>query len=91
MKDRDMTNVKVIFKKSDLIQGKVYYYFKDITQPSNKITMSYIASLGNTTPSREYVYKGCGGWNYFLTLNEEQFNKMQNEVTRLGGKVEILK
>ncbi len=87
MKDRDMNNVEVVFKKSDLIQGKTYYYFKDIIQPSDKITMSYIANLGNTRPSREYVYKGCGGWNYFLTLDQEQFNTMKTNVERLGGKV----
>ena len=92
MKDRDMTNVKVLFKKSDLIQKNYYYYFKDIEQPSDKITLNYIANLaGRRGVTKEWTYHGYGGYVPYLTLNEKEFNNMRSEVERLGGKIELIK
>ena len=43
MKDRDMHNVKVYFE----IHGALdpHYYLRDIVQPNNKITETYIANF----------------------------------------------
>lgn len=86
MKDRDMRNVEVVFKKSPLLQGKYYYYFEEIHQSGEKITMTYIANLGGMKGCSKYwTWHGYGGWIPFITFDEIQFNKMKTEVKRLGG------
>lgn len=89
MKDRNMNGVIVYFT-TNTIQEKQYYYFKNIDQPNNTITLQYIANLGMAHIRKEYSYKGYGGWISYLTMNTEQFNRMKCEVERLGGKVEVI-
>ena len=87
MKDRDMTGVEVIFTKSP----RNDYYYKDIIQPSDKITMTYIANLGGRKGCNKYwTNHGYGGWIQYITFNQSEFDRMKAEVERLGGKV-ILK
>lgn len=91
MKDRNMNDVKVVFKKSPLIQNKYRsYYFVGIEQPSNKITMTYIANLGMSHIGKRWTHHGGGGYVEFLTLEESQFTRMKIEVERLGGTVELI-
>lgn len=89
MKDRNMKDVEVVFT-SAVIQNKRYYYFKEIRQPSNKITMTYIANLGGRKGVNKYwTWHGYGGWISYVTFDEEEFNRMKVEVIRLGGSVKI--
>ena len=84
MKDRDMHNVKVYFE----IHGAIapHYYLRDIVQPSNKITETYIANLAGTTAKREWCDKSMGCWNYYVPpLNKQQYFAMCKEIERLGG------
>lgn len=87
MKDRDMKDVKVIFT-SAVIQNTHYYYFKEIEQPSDKITMTYIANLGGRKGVNKYwTWHGYGGWIPYITFDEKEFSRMKTEVERLGGKL----
>ena len=91
MKDRDMTNVIVQFKRGPEVQGKHYYYFENIEQPSDKITLNYIANLaGRRGVTKAWTNKGFGGYVPYLTLDVEEFNIMSNEVVRLGGTVRLV-
>lgn len=90
MKDRDLTGLTVIFKKSPLIQGKYYFYFKEITPQRKGATMTYLANLAKSHIQREWVNKGYGGYNTFLTLNEKEYERMKSEVERLGGVVTLI-
>ena len=90
MKDRDMTGINVVFSQSKPIQGKVDYYFDHIEPSGTKITINYIANLaGKRGISKRWTFHGGGGYVPYLTLNEEEFIKMQDEVKRLGGQVLI--
>ena len=86
MKDRDMTDVEVIFDANPY-----GYYFNAIKKPllhKVNITMNYIANLaGKRGISKYYSYHGYGGWVSYLSLNESEFQIMKSEVERLGGKV----
>lgn len=86
MKDRDMHDVKVYFE----IYGAVNpcYRLKDIVQPDDKITTTYIANLAGTTATREWCDKSMGGWIYYVPfLNKQQYFTMCQEINRLGGTV----
>ena len=86
MKDRDMNGVEIIFTKSP----RNDYYYKDIIQPSNKITMTYIANLGGRKGVTKYwTNHGYGGWIPYITFNQKEFDRMKTEVERLGGRVTI--
>ena len=86
MKDRDMHNVEVLFKKG----SQDSYYFKEINQLSNKVSMTYIANLsGRKGLSRYWTHHGGGGYVSYLTLKETEFEKMKTEVERLGGRVTL--
>ena len=88
--DRDLTGITVIFKKSPLIQGKYYFYFKEITPQRKGATMTYMANLAKSHIQREWINKGHGGCNTFLTLNEKEYERMKSEVERLGGVVTLI-
>ena len=91
MKDRDMKDVVVVFKRSSLIQNEYSYYYKEIKQPSDKITLNYIANLaGRRGVTKEWTYHGYGGYVPYLTLDEKEFNNMKSEVERLGGTVTLI-
>ena len=89
MKDKDMTGVEVVFKKSNLPNHE-YYYFEEIHQPGKKITMTYIANLGGRKGvNRYWTWHGYGGWIPYITFDAKEFTRMKNEVERLGGSVII--
>ena len=95
MKDRDMTGVTVVFRHYPNVDDCVDYYFEEIKQPSNKITLNYIANLaGRRGVNKRWTYHGGGGWIPFLTLykdkHKDEFKMMKDEVERLGGKVELI-
>lgn len=91
MKDRDMKGVVVVFRRSWLIQNSYSYYYEKIQQPSNTITLNYIANLaGRKGVTKYWTNHGIGGYIPYLTLGEEEYNRMKKEVERLGGKVELI-
>lgn len=89
MKDRDMKDVEVIFRKHGNKPNNTYGLVR-INQPSNKITYNYIANLGQTSIGKYWTHHGGGGWVTFVTMSEQHFTRMQTEVTRLGGKVTVV-
>lgn len=89
MKDRDMTGVEVVFE-CGAVQFQRYHKLLEIKQPSNKITMNYIANLaGRRGVNKYWTHHGGGGWVTYLTLGESEFDRVNKEIKRLGGKVSL--
>ena len=92
MKDRNMEGCELKFKTEN-IQGNNYYYLKEIVDSTGKITYDYVANLGGKKKRApaEWSHHGYGGYVKYVTLDEQEFNRMKGEVERLKGRVTITK
>lgn len=95
MKDRNMENVVVIFKEyycpTNSIPFQYWYDFDNLEQPSNKITIQYLANLGDGHFQWDWHRNSKGEYVQNLTFKKSQFELFEREVKRLGGKVVVIK
>ena len=88
MKDRDLTDTTIKFKK-DIIQGEPHYYYKSSEGPkAGKVTIHYLANKANAHVGVD-TSNPRGNYSY-LTLNQQEYDTLSKAIEANGGKVSLI-
>lgn len=88
MKDRDLTDTVIKFKK-EIIQGQPNYYYKTSEGPkASKVTMNYLANKANAHLGID-TSNPRGNYSY-LTLNQQEYDTLSKAIEANGGKVSLI-